>query len=269
MSQCGKLPLPPDHRAELSNIVRNRFHKPRPQRLALQKALHAGYTAIDILDGAVLGEQDCLERVQDIFHRTPAGLKVLPKPKIDIRQIEWEKRREAAKSPPEQFKLVNMFPRATVKGVRRVPALVNANGFPFLRWKRPQPASVTRILRILIRQRQRRLDMLRQIDAVDIPIAEREDEWEKRVAQEYGLDFEHETYGQTLHEVSTQVHRQFWEMGKKRKEWIQKMDSIIMEEQRLKDMEDLYRMKANEESREVSWIGQILHSIIQWKRRML
>jgi hypothetical protein len=77
-------------------------------------------------------------------------------------------------------------PRPHVSGIRRVPRLVSANGTPFLRIKKPQPASLTRILVYKRRQKQRWTNLIEdfQYRLVD---ARLEDTWDAHVASICGL----------------------------------------------------------------------------------
>jgi len=59
--------------------------------------------------------------------------------------------------------------------------MTNANGFPFVRWKKPQPAGVSRVLRQKIARRGRWLHRLWHLEEYWVPLARLEDAWEGMV----------------------------------------------------------------------------------------
>ncbi|KAI5859298.1 hypothetical protein GGS23DRAFT_329115 [Durotheca rogersii] len=67
-------------------------------------------------------------------------------------------------------------------GFRQVPRLDLAGDFPFLRLKKPQPASLSRVLTHNIRRRVARITTLQYMADELMPDAQLEDEWENRVA---------------------------------------------------------------------------------------
>lgn len=239
--------------------MRNRFRVPRPQRLGLAKAFRAGYAAIDELDSAVAGNNNnaSLQRVRDWLARTPAALKQCPRSAKAARKLSSSSSprpagmmMNGAQTTPPLFRFVNMFPRPEVKGVRKVPSLVNANGIPFVRWKKPQPESISRVLRYLIRMRITRWRDFDRVNDYHVPLAKREDEWDEMV-QKLGKDPECDVlkegeepgFSRTVSHVREQLSAQLSEMSKRRSEWIKKMDYIVTEEQRLKDKEDAERRR--------------------------
>ena len=73
------------------------------------------------------------------------------------------------------------MPLSEIKsGKRRVPYLVLAQGVPFLRYSKPQPISLGRVLRQYQKWEQKKWDQKREAEA-DIRIGMWEDEWEDLV----------------------------------------------------------------------------------------
>jgi hypothetical protein len=182
LSQCAKLPLEPIFIDGLQNAIRNRFRIARPQRLRLALAFRSGYTALDLLDASVAGDDASTARIKDLVQRIPDALK---QPPPTPKHLMPKKKNEAHYPPPEEFKLENMFPRplGSVEGTRKVPFLVNAAGLPFIRWKKPQPENVSRVLKTKLAVRQRRLDEMDAVEGKLAPMADREDEWDRLVGQ--------------------------------------------------------------------------------------
>jgi hypothetical protein len=182
LSQCAKLPLEPIAIDGLQNAIRNRFRIARPQRLRLALAFRSGYTALDLLDASVAGDDASTARIKDLVQRMPDALKQPPPPP---KHCAPKEKNEAHYPTPEEFKLENMFPRplGSVEGTRKVPFLVNAAGLPFIRWRKPQPENVSRVLKTKLAVRQRRLDEMDAIEGKLAPMADREDEWDRLVGQ--------------------------------------------------------------------------------------
>jgi hypothetical protein len=248
--------LPQRSRDALANIVRHRFRVPRPQRLGLAKAFRAGYAAIDRLDGAVAGDESCLQRVRELLERTPDSLKrPIPareptKKKCTDPDEQGLKQTRTSTEIPPLFKFVNMFPRKEVRGRRRVPYMVNANGVPFVRWKKPQPERVSLMIRNLIRLRVKRWGQFHRLENYHIPLAQREDEWERTLSKGTNVNKNIErqpSFGSTLAGVRGVVVSKLADMAAKKAAWTKKFDGIIMEEQRLKDEEDAARFRKQEE----------------------
>ena len=97
----------------------------------------------------------------------------------------------ASDGPPRVWPLPNASktldrPYATVSGRRHVPKLVNANRVAFLRLKKPQSPFLSRIIRDTIETRERRIALSVKL-AEQVPIAQKEDEWDDILYNEFGL----------------------------------------------------------------------------------
>lgn len=191
LQQCRALPLPSADRDAVQNIARNRFRAERntisPRRVKL--AFHAGYAAVDVLDGAAAGDAASTARLREYLAAVPPQLTTRAAPdanKTAATKTKPQFERGADRDPPAAHKFESVFPREAVRGVRKVPFMANANGFPFVRWKKPQPKSLSRVLRQNIQRRQRRLNL--QVDLADywVPLAAYEDRWEELVEQQLG-----------------------------------------------------------------------------------
>lgn len=87
---------------------------------------------------------------------------------------------------PYEKAVLNVRPYHKVSGPRHVPILCSANGVPFLRLKKPQPPSLSRMLRFKIDQRQKVFDQKVLFVNYWLPIARQEDEWDDILERESG-----------------------------------------------------------------------------------
>jgi len=157
--------------------------------------------------------------------------------------------------PPPEYKFLNMFPRPTVKGKRKVPFLVSANQLPFIRWKKPQPANVSRVLRSLRDQRDRRFLYKFDLENYFIPLAQYEDEWDKTLVKEFGRemglqDLSHDSWESPMQELLVDVWKSLTERHERTKEMTQIMTDIVRTEAELAKKEKDERFKAAWEERQ-------------------
>ncbi|KAK3062886.1 hypothetical protein LTS18_003174 [Coniosporium uncinatum] len=182
-------PEPPtDARPALTNLIRNRYRanrhlvSPRLNKLAFL----AGYAALDTLDAAVAGDAAATARLLDIAGRAPRSLTAESPTAKQARArrlvVDAKKQADAArKFPPREDALLGSRPRPArdVKGRRHIPHMVNANGVPFLRFKRPQPENLTRLLRSKMESKFKRVEREQELEGYWVPLAEGEDGWDE------------------------------------------------------------------------------------------
>jgi len=148
-------------------------------------SFRAGYEALDHLDAAAAGDTASTEFLTSLVSTLPPALSRPPPVKPRDPPPPHPSKKALACLPPELAEL-NVRPRKTVSGVRRVPILCSANGVPFLRLKKPQPVSLSRILRQKIDRRQKVFDQMVLLDNYWLPIAQAEDDWDDLVIAECG-----------------------------------------------------------------------------------
>jgi hypothetical protein len=85
---------------------------------------------------------------------------------------------------PSSRAVLAVRPYARVTGARRVPVLASANGIPFLRLTKPQPASLSRVLRQKLARRMETFHARIELQNYWLPLAQQEDEWDELVAAE-------------------------------------------------------------------------------------
>jgi hypothetical protein len=252
------VPLNEEARTALSNVTRHRFRANRNLlgRRRIKLSFEAGYTAIDLLDGSIAGNIESTERLQTYLSRVPAYMKQAPKPQpspeqdIDPSLLE----------PPPEKKFLNVFPRplGTVDGPRKAPFFVSANQVPFLRWKKPQPANVSRVLRDISEQRMTRLHNLYHLQDYYIPLAKYEDQWEEILNNEFGEFGGTDRGSRWVRDMelwSRELNGQILQRDTKSGELMQKFMEIVKIETEFAAVEKEQRMQQVREERQTRKTG--------------
>jgi hypothetical protein len=248
LCQCRAVPTTEESRNALQNIVRNRFRANRDLRGSrrIKLSFTAGYTAIGHLDGSVAGNNESTTLIKDYLSDVPARLKIPPKRALPPQP---ELPRELFEPPPEH-KFFNVFPRPAVEGRRKIPFLVSANHFPFVRYKKPQPANVSRVIRNLIEQRFKRFERRYALEDYFIPLAKYEDQWEALLVKEFGelnvFDDRDDLWVTPMWESQREVSRLISEMDRRSEKLGRKMLDVVNKEKE-------WAAKEDEENKRVKW----------------
>ena len=118
-----------------------------------------------------------------------------PKGEHSNNSPEARPRAEAAKTPKANPTVPIVWPRPdtpsvlsrpflSISGKRHIPKLVNTNGIPHLRFKKPQSPFLSRVIRDKIKQREKWFKQL-QLLTGETSMAEAEDEWDS-ILRHYG-----------------------------------------------------------------------------------
>jgi hypothetical protein len=132
---------------------------------------------------------------EEIASRARQREDVVVQPRQNFR-VAWDEAarersaRKAAAAPadrklPEHRKPAESIlarPRLHVSGERHIPKFVNARGVPFLRIKKPIPASLSRVIRQKLKRKQDRVNRRVILDD-QLLLAEMEDDWDLRTGQ--------------------------------------------------------------------------------------
>lgn len=209
LSQCRILPLADEQRAAIGNVVRNRFkqsqHVHSTNRLRL--LFEAGYEGLEHLDAVVDGDQVRREYVEGLLARVPAKLKReaavkssrVPKDESGGGNVRAKGGSVQHDDPKDEFsgpRIQNAFlnrplPLSSLSGARHIPVLASANHIPYLRFKKPQPQSLSSFFKRRVVQRQKRHDRRWDLED-DLMLAGWEDRWDAHV---------HNYLGQGQHDV--------------------------------------------------------------------
>src|SRR6266567_8487297 len=96
---------------------------------------------LDLLDASVGGDSESTAIITSLLAETPPYFTRSP----------WiyaskSKSRTSSTCPPAEECMLAIRPRPSVPGTRHIPVIASANGLPFLRFKKPQPANLSRVL---------------------------------------------------------------------------------------------------------------------------
>jgi hypothetical protein len=186
----------------LSSLVQFRFHQDRKLKSPTQIAngLKAGYEVLDLLHACNKNFPSALAQLKSLLESTAAQAEYTSAYRAAL---------AAARSPTSPQKLSKIahlraiatkanstrypwskpvlerpLPLDEIRGgKRRVPNLVSAQGIPFLRYSKPQPISLSRIIRQKQNRDQKKWTQLEGLKG-DIVIAQWEDEWDEIVARQ-------------------------------------------------------------------------------------
>lgn len=188
LSGCSSAALPDDDRTALRNAIRNKFRQNRklqsPYQLGLSFKL--GYETVDKLDTATPASTPTLSR---LIATLPLGLTrapPAPRPSPPPPPPPHPSGKHPLATLPPSRAVLAVRPYARVTGQRRVPVLASANGIPFLRLTKPQPASLSRVLRQKLARRMATFHARIELQNYWLPLAQQEDEWDALVAREAG-----------------------------------------------------------------------------------
>jgi hypothetical protein len=102
--------------------------------------------------------------------------------------------------PPERA-VLNNRPYAKVSGQRQVPRIASANGVPFLRLTKPQPAALSRVLRQKLDRRIERFHRRVELQNYWLPLAQQEDEWDELVLPQVKKREDGNKWADVMHEA--------------------------------------------------------------------
>ncbi|TID21480.1 putative dna repair protein [Venturia nashicola] len=242
LTQCRAAPFNQEDKVSLQHIVRNRFHANRDKISSRLLKLHfqAGYKALDHLDGAVANDAPSVTTIEAYLSQTPQHLKN-PRPPPPPREVPQDHY-----PPPPEHKFLANFPRPHVEGIRKVPFLI-ACLTPFLRYKKPQPYSLSRIIRQTIFQRQNRLDAQDMIHDYHQPLAQYEDAWDRIIWKDFGVrDDDRETFSRPIEKIGEELSIRLKEQEKRSVAVAKVKWDILQQEKAL-------AIKERDERRRIAW----------------
>ncbi|KAF2813397.1 uncharacterized protein BDZ99DRAFT_460645 [Mytilinidion resinicola] len=178
LSQCTAAPIAREIQSPLRNAIRNRFRDNRELQSPrlLEIAFRAGYEAIDFLDAAVAGDADSTKILEFLVTELPNNLVRERKPPVVI--PKEDRKPHLLDCLPPGAKALEQHPRPTVSGRRGIPKLVSASGVPFLRFTKPQPRNLSRIIRQKIDGKNKRFETRVIHSNYWLPLAQQEDAWD-------------------------------------------------------------------------------------------
>lgn len=145
---------------------------------------------------------------------------------------------------------VQSRPFPTVSGRRHVPHLVNGNGFPFLRFKKPQSPYLGRLIRDSLRTKTKRNNRTDEIRAL-IEFGIDEDVWDEIVEFTCGLSrtMENTSWAQESQNELSSAMELINDTRKRRADMGEKLQKIVEHEQELADAEKAERRREKKRAR--------------------
>lgn len=129
--------------------------------------------------------------------------------------------------------MLNNRPYAQVPGTRKVPVMASANGVPFLRLTKPQPAALSRVLRQKLARRIERFHQRIELQNYWLPLARQEDKWDVLIAAQSREREEAPKWIDVMVEAERQNGAVYEEELARDREIIMKMQEIVDKETRL------------------------------------
>ena len=145
---------------------------------------------------------------------------------------------------------VQSRPFPTVSGLRHVPRLVNGNGFPFLRFKKPQSPYLGRLIRDSLRTKTKRNNRTDEIRAL-IEFGNDEDVWDEIVEFTCGLSrtIENNSWARESRKELNSAMELIHGTRKRRADMGEKLQKIVEQEQELADAEKAKRRREKKRTR--------------------
>lgn len=278
LRQCNKLPSNVPYRETIPNLVKIKFHRYK-KYLSPSKsvnALRAGYEvrrlshpvtwyilltrlskALDLLHAASQHDENAYSRISAIIEEAQARKRkaqaearlrgsARPKKPPTPRELKaaWNRQFQDATAVrhPNAEPIWNR-PRPVVPGKRHVPVLVNARGVPFLRIKKPQPQSLSRMIRNKLAQRWKYVKRRDELE-VAILFAKDEDSWDQKVGYA-----EEATWEAPMREAMDELYKKVAEFDYKNYERGKKLWKIVLAERALAEKEETERKQKEEAER--------------------
>ncbi|KAI9674791.1 MAG: hypothetical protein M1817_001695 [Caeruleum heppii] len=206
VSKCPYAPIPPAQRQSLRALIKKSFWRNRYVQSSsrLIPALQAGYEvgtpqqhgpelladstiqANELLESAISGSSGSTSAILKLLARL--DIPELPKdPPLPAKSTDSSTRPASRQPQPRQTiasKLDRSYPTPT--GRRSIPILVNANGNPMIRLKKPQPHTLSRVLRYKVKQKNRRFHWLEVLEE-QLASAILEQVWDEQLVALAGL----------------------------------------------------------------------------------
>lgn len=139
---------------------------------------------LDLLDASVGGDSESTAIITSLLAEIPPHFTRSPW----IYAPKSEPRPSSSVCPPAEESMLTIRPRPSVPGTRHIPVIASANGLPFLRFKKPQPANLSRVLNQKLDARNKGFDRRNILQNYWMPLAAHEDAWDEILHSHIGLD---------------------------------------------------------------------------------
>ncbi|KAL4910654.1 hypothetical protein BDW74DRAFT_1180 [Aspergillus multicolor] len=248
LRQCNDLQRSRPELVSPRSHVRERFRRYKGLESPSQttNALRAGYEALDLVYSAAQGDKEGVDRLSKLLsdvqlvkerkrqhQNTLAAIR--PVKELNKKQKKAEENRQFQKATirrhPEAKSILER-PLAKVSGKRHIPVLVSASGIPFLRIKKPQPQSLSRMIRSKVNERQKMMDRRAELEP-DMLFAKDEDAWDDLTT---GREDEEE-WSTAPRDAYYNLKRRLWKDSAKKEALAKSMWEIVLAERELAEKE--------------------------------
>jgi hypothetical protein len=215
--------------------------------------LKVGYETEELLrvagDGDEAAKSQVLSLLEDIQSRGDDGR---------TRQAQNHNPHKTPRRRPEPYpgaeSVFATRPRSLseLSGRRQVPKLISANGMPFLRFKKPQSAYISRIIKYKANQKQKANDQLMTIPA-SVDWASDEDRWDHHARLTTGSE---EPWVKEVYNWKQDIFDNLRRTDAKAKNMAQKMLAIVDQERELFEREKKKRKAEKNERTKTRKLGR-------------
>ncbi|MCJ1399836.1 hypothetical protein MMC11_003039 [Xylographa trunciseda] len=245
--RSSELPIDQHQQHAFRQLIRNVFLKnvkiQSPRQIVA--ALNLGYQSLETLQHVsskpVQIVSDLLERLtgtQSPHKENDSDYSPKSRPSVETKESRKASPVVPIVWPRPDTPLVLSRPFLSISGKRHIPKLVNTNGIPHLRFKKPQSPFLSRVIRDKIRQREKRFDQLTKMNG-EIAMAQAEDEWDSILKHNCGIEDNPElSWTTVLVSASQQIrgkihasHLKNTELGRKMYDIVEKEKALAKEEQ--------------------------------------
>lgn len=256
--------------------MRYRFHRDRKlvSLKLVANGLNAGYAMLDLVHACNDKNGDALTKLASLVESTTVQaeqaaawrftLRSLKKPVpssatlAKVRHINAvADKANHVRYPGSKPILERPLPLSEIRGgTRRVPNLVTAHGIPFLRYSKPQPISLSRVIRQKVLWNERNWTS-RGVLEEKIILAGFEDEWDRILEREHGVMdadsedatavFAESSWTEELRDSDAALFEAIRVRDSKCAEMGEKMWEIVKREKALKRQEKMERRVARKE----------------------
>jgi cytochrome c556 len=131
-------------------------------------------------------------------------------------------------------------PKEELTGTRKVPKLLAMNGYPVLRFNKPQSAYLTRILSQKMDKKVKRMANTVKLDELG-PIAHGEDVWDAVLSKTAGIQYNRKEprWAESIVTISEEIKDDIWKDYTKVKETARRMLKIVDAEAELAEKEKM------------------------------
>ena len=195
----------------------------------------------------LIGDIKCRQKLSQNDARIPTTLS--PREQRKAKNIAFQKQTRERHPNAEP---VLTRPRLSVAGQRQIPKFVSARGIPFLRIKKPQPQSLSRIIRYKLRFKDKLIERRDRLH-VETLFAKDEEDWDRLITNQaltprvvYPNSRMEGSWLESPLECYRKAHSDNIEFDKRQQELAEKMWEIVLAERKLAAEEEAMKKETSQ-----------------------